>query len=180
MSQPNLLEVMPVNSGFNEKSGQPSFAWLRWMQSLVDLLDRVVLNRVTASTSATAVACNGAVQSTGIGTGALTPKRYAEAWIQARATFNLSGAGTLYLFVYRTLGTIPANGAAPGGGDVVVGGDSFAGPATVGAQNMNGTLSWIDSGLDKTKSYKWYFAVKGTNALTANLVNSSQLQVSEF
>lgn len=174
-----LLDNMPADTPFDNK-GVPFFGWIRWLQSLVDLVNRVVLNRVTASTNATAVVCNAAVQSTGIGTGAITPKRYAELWINARATFNLSGAGTLYIFVYRTLGAIPANGAAPGVGDVAVAGDSFAGPATVGGQNMSGAMSWIDSGLDKTKPYKYYFAVKGTNALTANLVNSSQMQVSEL
>jgi hypothetical protein len=161
----------PANSGLQRHL---------YMNEIVDALSRPSSNRVTATTNATAIACNGAVQSTGIGTGQILPSRFAEIWVKARATFNLSSNGTLYIYVYRTLGAIPANGAAPNGGDVAVAGDSFAGPATVGGQNMNGSLSFIDTGLDQTKKYSYYFAVKGTNALTANLVNASQIMASEF
>lgn len=179
MSQ-NLLPNLPTQTLFDDtKTNTPSFPWLQWFQSLIDLVNRIVSNRVTASTNATAVVCNGAVQSSGVGTIAIQPARYAELWVNARVTFNLSAGGTLYLYVYRTLAAVPANGAAPNAGDVIVAGDSFAGPA-LGTQNVNGSLSWIDSGLDKTKKYLYYLAVKGTNALTANLVNSSQLQVSEL
>src|SRR5262249_10782600 len=142
-------------------------------------LNRPLLNRVTASTNATAVNLNGNAQSTGIGCGPITPKRYAEFTVKARVTFNISGAGTLYVFVYRTLSAIPVNGAAPNGGDVIGGGDAFAGPATVGGQNVSASLSFIDTGLDVTKQYRYYLAFKGTNALVGNLVNSSQLLVLE-
>ncbi len=182
MSQVQLLANIPASTTFDDPATKgPAFEWIRWIQGeLIDLLNRIILNRVTASTNATAVVCNGAIQSTGIGTIGINPKRYAEVWLNARVTFNLSGNGTLYIYVYRTIGAIPANGAAPGGGDVIVAGDSFAGPATVGGQNVNGSLSWIDTGLDKTKKYLYYFAVKGTNALTANLINASQMMVSEL
>jgi|SRR5665213_2329245 len=175
-----LLPNVPTQIMFDDaKNNVPSFTWLQWIQSVVDLINRVVSNRVTAS-GAAAVTCNGAVQSTGVGTIGINPQRYAELWINARVTFNLSAPGTLYVYVVRTLGAIPANGAAPGGSDVIVAADAFAGPATVGGQNMSGALSWIDSGLDQTKKYLYYFAVKGTNALTANLAASSQMQVSEL
>jgi hypothetical protein len=174
-----LLEDLPAQTKFDDEKA-PNFAWIRWFQSVADLFSRPTANRVTASTNATAVNCNGAVQSTGIGTGPITPARYGEALVMARATFNLNAAGTLLLYVYRTTGAVPANGAAPNGGDVVVGGDAFAGPADVAGQNFSGALSFIDSGLVATQAYRYYFAVKGTNATIANLVNNSQLQVSEF
>lgn len=167
--------------GFQTPGGATNgFQRVRWLQGIVDLLNRPTLNRVTGSTNATAVSCNGAVQSAGIGTGAITPKRYAELWASARATFNLSANGTLYLYIYRTKGNVPANGAAPNAGDVAVGGDSFAGGTVSSGVNQSGAHSFIDSGLSETQAYKYYFAVKGTNAATANLVNNSQIQVSEF
>jgi|SRR5712664_576050 len=175
----DLIEQMPSASTF-DTGKLPTLGWIRWIQSLVDLISRVVVNRVTASTNATAVNLNGAAQSTGIGTGTITPKRYSELWVSARATFNISAGGALRLRVYRTTGAIPANGAAPNGGDAIVGGDDFAGPATVAGQNTNGSLSWIDSGLSANQAYRYYFAFVGTNALVGNLVNTSSLQVSEL
>lgn len=175
-----LLDKLVVGDWDSKKPGNTHWPRVRFLQSVSDIVARPLNNRLTASTNATAVACNGAIQSTGIGTGAQTPSRFAEFLIKARVTFNLSGAGTLYVYLYRTTGAIPANGAAPGVNDIIVGGDSFAGPATVGGQNMNGTLSLFDTGLSQSQSYKYYFAVKGTNGLTANLINNSQMQVSEF
>ena len=166
--------AMPQDAGAN--SGFPR---VRWLQQVVDTFNRPVMNRVTATTSATAVVLNGAVQSTGIGCGPITPKRYAELTIKARITFNISAAGTLYVYVYRTKGAIPASGAAPNAGDVIVGGDAFAGPATVAGQNTCASLSVLDTGLSESQAYRYYIAFKGTNALTGNLVNSSQLLVME-
>lgn len=180
MSQTELLDKLVPSDWDSGKPGKTGFPRMRFLQGISDIVARPLNNRLTASTNATAVNANGAVQSTGIGTGAQTPSRFAEFLVKARVTFNLSGAGTLYVYVYRTTGNIPANGAAPNVGDVAVAGDSFAGPATVGGQNMNGTLAFIDQGLSQSQAYKYYFAVKGTNALVANLVNSSQLMISEF
>jgi hypothetical protein len=180
MSQTELLDKLIPQDWDSKKPGTNHFQRVRWLQGVSDIVARPLNNRLTASTNATAVNCNGAVQSTGIGTGAQMPAKFAEFLVKARVTFNLSGAGTLYVYVVRTTGAIPANGAAPNGGDVAVAGDSFAGPATVGGQNMNGTLAFIDAGLNQATQYKYYFAVKGTNGLTANLVNNSQLMVSEF
>src|SRR5436309_3947178 len=156
MSQTELLDKIVPADWDSKKPGATHFPRVRWLQSVSDIVARPLNNRLTASTNATAVVCNGAVQSTGIGTGAQTPSRFAEFLVKARVTFNLSGAGTLYIYLYRTTGAIPANGAAPGVNDVIVGGDSFAGPATVGGQNMNGTLSWFDTGLSQSAAYKYY------------------------
>lgn len=180
MAQTELLDKLIPGDWDSKKPGNSGFSRVRFLQGISDIVARPLNNRLTASTNATAVNLNGAVQSTGIGTAAQTPSKFAEFMVKARVTFNISGAGTLYVYVYRTTGAIPANGAAPGGGDVIVGGDSFAGPATVGGQNMNGSLSFFDTGLNQATAYKYYFAVKGTNALIANLVNNSQMQVSEF
>lgn len=180
MSQTELLDKIIPTDWDSKKPGNTGFQRVRFLQSISDIVARPLNNRLSASTNATAVVCNGAIQSTGIGTAAQMPSRFAEFLVKARVTFNLSGAGTLYVYLYRTTGAIPANGAAPGGADVIVGGDSFAGPATVAAQNMNGSLSWFDTGLNQAVNYRYYLAVKGTNALTANLVNASGIQVSEF
>lgn len=174
-------KVGPILGGvLSSKAPDPGPARMRHLQSIDDLVNRPVANRVSASTSATAVNLNGAVQSTGIGTGTITPVRYGEVWVQARATFKISAAGALYLFVFRTTGAIPANGAAPNAGDIPVGGDAFAGPATVAGQNLSGTHSFIDSGLNEKQAYRYYFAVQGTNGTVASLVNNSQIQASEF
>ena len=179
MAQPT--EHVPVEAFGHDPKGTHATTRQRWLQNnVVDVLARPSTNRVTATTSATAVALNGAVQSTGVGTGRIIPLKYAELWVKARATFNISGAGAMYIFVYRTKGAIPANGAAPNAGDVAVAGDAFAGPATVGGQNMSGSLSFIDQGLNQNQQYRYYLAVSGTNALTGNLVNNSQIMVSEF
>ncbi len=180
MAQIELLDKIVPTDWDSKKPGNTGFSRVRFLQSISDIVARPLNNRLSASTNATAVACNGAVQSSGIGTAAQMPSRFAEFLVKARVTFNLSGNGALYVYVYRTTGVIPANGAAPGGGDVIVGGDSFTGPATVGGQNMNGSLSWFDTGLSQSQAYCYYLAVKGTNALTANLVNGSGIQVSEF
>jgi|SRR5215472_941207 len=156
------------------------FESVRWLQDMVDLTNRPVINRGTVSTSATAVNCNGAIQSTGVGLPhGLTPKRYAELTAKARVTFNINSTGPAFLYVYRTLGVIPANGSAPNAGDVIVGGDSFLGGPTVSGVNQAGAFSFLDSGLDVTKKYLYYFAVKGPNAAVLNLVNNSQLLVME-
>lgn len=153
---------------------------VRWLQGLNDLLRRPVANRGNVSTSATGVTGNGAVQSTGIGIPtALQPLRYAEFTVKARVTFNVNSTGPAYVYVYRTLGAIPANGAAPNVGDVVVGGDSFVGGAMVNSMNQCGSLSYIDTGLDVTKKYKYYFAIQGPIGNTISLVNNSQLFVLE-
>lgn len=180
MSQTELIDKIVPGDWDSKKPGNSGFSRVRFLQSISDIVARPLNNRLTATTNATAVVCNGAIQSTGIGTAAQTPSRFAEFLVKARATFNLSANGTLYVYVMRTTGAIPANGAAPNGGDVAVAGDAFAGPATVAGQNVAGSLAFIDAGLSQTQAYRYYFAVKGTNALTANLVNNSQLMVSEF
>src|SRR5215468_6704182 len=109
----NLVENLTPQQWDSGKPGESGFLRVRWLQGLVDLVNRPVLNRVSASTNSTAVALNGNAQSTGIGAGTIQPKRYAELTVKARVTFNISGAGTLYVFVYRTTGAIPANGSAP-------------------------------------------------------------------
>src|SRR5260370_36125676 len=113
-----LLDKLIPGDWDSKKPGATHFPRVRWLQSVSDIVARPLNNRLTASTNATAVVCNGAVQSTGIGTGAQTPSRFAEFLVKARVTFNLSSAGTLYIFLYRTTGNIPANGAAPNAVDI--------------------------------------------------------------
>lgn len=176
-----LLEmIVPDHWESKQPGGQSGTQRVRWLQQLNDVIRRPVANRGTATTNATAVNTNGAIQSTGIGlAAALNPKRYGEFTIKARVTFNINSAGPAFIYVYRTLGAIPANGAAPGGGDVIVGGDAFTGGPTSSGVNQSASFSFIDTGLDKTKSYRYYLAVQGPNANVLNLVNSSQLFVLE-
>jgi hypothetical protein len=179
MSQAKVVQEL-VASDWDHGEPGSGFPKLRWLQqNVVDLLNRPKFNRVTGSTNATAITCNGAVQSSGVGTGQIRPLRYAEVTVKARVTFNVTSAGPAFIYVYRTTGTIPANGAAPNVGDVIVGGDSFMGGPTTSGVNQSGAFSFIDTGLDVTKSYRYYLAVKGPNTNTLNLINSSQIFVLE-
>lgn len=181
MAQPELLERISPEHWESQKPGSQSGTQrVKWLQQLNDVIRRPVANRGSASTNATATNCNGAVQSTGLGLATpLQPKRYGEFTVKARVTFNINSAGPAFVYVYRTLGAIPANGAAPGVNDVIVAGDAFTGGPTTSGVNQSAAFSFIDTGLDKTKNYKYYFAVKGPNATVHNLVNNSQLFVLE-
>ncbi|MCU1338845.1 MAG: hypothetical protein JWO19_4426 [Bryobacterales bacterium] len=175
----SLVEHLTPQSWESQKPGSSGFERVRWLQGIVDLVNRPAINRAQASTNATAVNANGAIQSSGIGTGQLQPKRYAEFTVKARVTFNVNSVGPAYIFVHRTLGAIPANGAAPNVGDVIVGGDAFLGGPTANGVNQSGAFSFIDTGLDATKQYRYYLSVQGPNANVLNLVNASQVFVME-
>lgn len=184
MSRQLLAQIVPQHWERSEKSDgqagdQTGYQRVRLLQSISDLFNRPVLNRQTATTSAVAIVCNGAIQSSGVGSGQIQPMRYAELTIKARITFNINSAGPAYVYVYRTLGAIPANGAAPGGADVIVGGDAFVGGPTSNGVNQVGAFSFLDSGLDVTKQYRYYLAVKGPNTNTLNLISNSQILVME-
>lgn len=175
-----LDTIVPVDWDSQKPAPGSGFQRVRWLQGVSDLVKRPVANRGTASTSATAVNGTGGVVSSGIGCGPLQPKRYAEFTVKARVTFNINAAAVCYLYVYRTLGAIPANGAPPNAGDVVVGGDAFAGGSIPGAGvNQIGTLSFLDTGLNVNDKYNYYLAVNAPNGDVVNLVNSSQVLVME-
>lgn len=175
-----LLEnIVPQHWDSQKPAPGTGFNRVKFLQSINDLLNRPVMNRGNASSNATAINCTGAAQSTGIGTGALQPKRYAEFTVKARVTFHINSTGPAYIYVYRTTGPLPAAGAAPNVGDVAVGGDAFMGGATVNGQNQCGAFSFIDTGLDPTKQYRYYLAVNGPNGNRVNLINASQLLVME-
>jgi len=175
-----LLEnIVPLHWDSGKPQAGSGFPRVKFLQSISDLFNRPVNNRLSASTNATATTCNGGVQSTGIGTGLQQPKRYAEFTVKARVTFNVNSVGPAFVYVYRTLGPIPANGAGPNAGDVIVGGDSFLGGPTTSGVPQCGAFSFLDSGLDATKQYRYYLAVLGPNGNTLNLVNASQLLVME-
>lgn len=181
MAQPELLEeIRPEHWESQKPSPGSGTQRVKWLQQLNDAIRRPIANQGTATTNATATNCNGAVQSTGLGlANPMQPKRYGAFTVKARVTFNINSAGPAYVSVYRTAGAIPANGAAPGVGDVVVGGDAFAGGPTTAGVNQSASFSFIDNGLDKTKTYRYYFAIQGPNATVHNLVNNSQLFVLE-
>jgi hypothetical protein len=151
----------------------------RWLQSLSDLVDRPVNNRQNAATSTAVIAANGNVQSSGMGVGPMQPKRYAEFTVKARVSYNVNSVGPAYVYVYRTTGAIPANGAAPNAGDVIVSGDSFTGGAMTAGVNQSSAFSFLDSGLSVNSKYSYYLAVKAPNGNTLNLVNNSQVLVME-
>lgn len=168
----NLLEKI--------EPGHWSFGQQRHLQGIDDLINRPVNNRGTAIASGINVNANGAVQSTGIGIpNPLIPKRYAELTVKSRITFNINSTGPVYLYVYRTKGNVPANGAAPNAGDVQVGGDSFWGGPTANGVNHSTSYSVLDTGLLQTQAYKYYLAVLAPNGSTISFINSSQLVVME-
>ena len=179
MARELLPQVAPEQWDSQKPGANTGYKRVLWLQNLNDLIKRPVANRLSGQSAGTAVNCNGAAQSTGIGCGPLQPKRYAEFTVKARVSFNVNSAGPAYVRVYRTLGAIPANGAAPNAGDVEVGGDSFMGGATVNGVTESGNLSYLDSGLDVTKQYSYYLAVVGPNGNVLNLVSGSQVLVME-
>ena len=177
-----VLENITPADWDSAKPGRSGFTRVRYLQQVDDTINRPVLNRLSATAVGTAVTCTGANVSTGIGIGATTPmqpKRYAEFTVKAQVQFNINSVGPAFVFVYRTLGAIPANGAAVGGGDVIVGGVSFMGGPTVSGVNQSGNLSWLDTGLDVSKKYRYYLAVNGPNTNTLNIIAGSSLIVME-
>lgn len=150
-----------------------------YLQNVDDTIQRPINNRLTAASTGTNVNCNGAVQSSGIGVGTLQPKRYAEFTVKACVTFEINSVGPAYVYVYRTTGAIPANGAAPNAGDVAVGGGSFTGGAMTSGVNESGSLSFLDTGLSVSQTYSYYLAVKGSNGNTLTLASGSQVLVME-
>lgn len=175
MSRRLLEQIVPQHWGKDGSGNQQ----VRYLQSVDDLVNRPVSNRATASTSATAVNCLGIFQSSGIGTQGLQPKRYAEFTVKARVTFNVNATGQAYIFIYRTFGPTPANGVGPNAGDVIVGGDAFTGGPVTPGVNLSGSFSYIDTGLDVTRTYFYYIAVLGPLGSVLNLINNSQLFVME-
>lgn len=177
-----VLEHITPSDWDSGKSGKSGFRRVRYFQQVDDTINRPLLNRLSATAAGTAVACTGTNVSTGIGVGAATPmqpKRYAEFTVKAVVQFNINSVGPAYVLVYRTLGAIPANGAAVGGGDVIVGGVAFMGGPTVSGVNHSGNISFLDTGLDVTKRYRYYLAVNGPNTNTLNIIAGSQLLVME-
>ncbi len=174
-----LPEIIPQQWDSGPPKAGSGFDRVRHLQSVDDLVNRPVLNRGIAQTNATAVHTDGNIQSTGIGTVPMQPMRYAEFTVKARVTFNVNSVGPAFVYVYRTLGNIPANGAAPNAGDVAVGGGSFMGGATTAGVNESGSFSFLDSGLSISTKYRYYLAVEGPNGNVVNLVNNSQLLVME-
>jgi len=175
-----LQTIVPSDWDSQKPGANTGFQRTRWLQSLNDLLKRPVANRATAGTSATAVNPTGTPISSGIGCGPLQPKRYGEFTVKARVTFNINAAAPAYLYVYRTQSAIPANGAMPNAGDVIVGGDAFAGGAIPGSGiNQIGTFSYLDRGLSVNDRYSYYLAVNAASGNVVNLVNNSQVLIME-
>ena len=177
MSRQLMETISPSTWDSQPPAANSGFSRVKWLQSLNDLVNRPVNNRLINSALNTAIAASGAVQSTGVGIGPLQPKRYAEFTVKARVTFNVNSVGPAYIYVYRTQGAIPANGAAPHAGDVIVGGDAFSGGALTAGVNQSASLSILDTGLSVTQKYLYYFAVKAPNGNTFTLVSASQLMV---
>lgn len=158
------------------------FRRVRYLQQIDDTINRPVLNRLSATAVGTAVTCTGANISTGIGVGGSTPmkpQRYGEFTVKAVVQFNINSAGPAFVFVYRTLGAIPANGSPVGGSDVIVGGVAFMGGPTTSGVNQSGSLSFLDTGLDVSKKYRYYLAVNGPNTNVLHIIAGSQLLVLE-
>jgi len=179
MSRQLLETIMPANWDSQKPEPNSGQTRVRWLQQLSDLVNRPVNNRLSNSTSNAVINTTGNVQSSGVGVGPMQPKRYAEFTVKARVTFNLNSVGPAYVYVYRTSGAIPPNGAAPNAGDVIVSGDAFAGGAMTAGVNQSQALSFLDSGLSVNQKYSYYFALKAPNGNVFNLVNASQLLVME-
>jgi hypothetical protein len=175
-----LDTIVPADWDSQKPSANSGFGRVRWLQGVSDLVKRPLANRALVISPDPAVNMIGSPVSSGIGTGLLQPKRYAEFTVKARVTFYINSAAPAYLYVYRTQGAIPAIGQQPNAGDVIVGGDAFAGGATPGAGvNQIGAFSYLDTGLNLNEKYSYYLAVNAASGLVVNLINNSQLLVME-
>ena len=174
-----ILDTIGNEWDLNDPAGA-GFARKRFLQNLSDVVARPINNRVTVPNAGTVVALNATPQSTGIGTGAIMPSKFAETQLNVRVTLNTSMAGNHYVYIYRTTGVIPPNGSPPNVGDVIVGGDAFGGGQLPVGVDTPATLSFIDQGLESSQSYKYYFAVTGPNGANLTLKNGVQLMASEF
>jgi hypothetical protein len=177
-----LLEtIVPADWDSQKPSANSGFQRTRWLQGVNDLVKRPVVNRALVIAPDPAVNTTGSPVSTGIGTpNPLQPKRYAEFTVKARVTYNINATVPAYLYAYRTVGAVPANGAPPNAGDVIVGGDAFAGGATPGSGvNQIGTFSYLDTGLSVNLKYTYYLAVSAASGHVVNIINSSQILVME-
>ena len=67
MAQTELLDKIVPTDWDSKKPGNSGFSRVRFLQGISDIVARPLNNRLTASTNATAVNLNGAVQSTGEG-----------------------------------------------------------------------------------------------------------------
>jgi hypothetical protein len=188
MSRRLLTEIVPQDWDSQTPAAGSGTGRVRFLQDVDDLVNRPLNNRLIASGAPAAVtlandvaplAAASAIQSTGIGVGPIQPRRYAEFTVKGRVSYSVSGDGQAYVYVYRTLGAIPANGAQPNAGDVIVGEDAFTGGAAGAGVNQVGAFSFLDTGLDASKAYRYYFAVQGPTGQTIALASSSQLVVME-
>lgn len=172
MSRQLIQHIVPQTWDSQKPVAGSGTQRVRYLQDVNDVINRPVTNRQTASSNTT-VAANGSNQSTGIGTGKQQPKKYAEFTVKARVTYNLNASQTLYLYIYRTTGNIPANGAAPNGGDVVVGGGAFAGGMQASGVNQAASFSFLDTGLSVSQQYRYYLGIAAPNGTTVTILSSS-------
>ncbi len=177
---------MPADWDSQTPGTNTGFGRVRHLQNISDLVDRPLNNRLSVVAPATPIACSGAAESSGIGVGPMQPKRYAEFTVKARVSFSIVGVGPAYIFVYRTkapsstVSAIPAAGASPNLGDVIVGGDAFMGGPMVSGLNQSGSFSFLDTGLSVTGQYSYYcLAAGGPAGQVLTLGANSQLLVME-
>lgn len=180
MAQP--LNILPHIGDEWEGHNGPQKGRTRrdFLNSVQDAVVRHINNRAQAPATAAAIVCNGARQSTGLGTTALQPSRYGEFQINARVTLNAPVAGNFFVYVYRSTVGVPAAGTAPAGGDVVVGSGAFGGGALPAGVDTPATVTLFDQNLNQQLQYFYYLAVQGPNTDTLNLAAGSQLTASEF
>ena len=75
------------------------------------------------------------------------------------------------LAIYRTTGSIPAQGSAPGGSDAVV----YQTTRTVSSANQNFNSGWqfVDSGLTVGAAYGYYITIAAVTGGTATVVGGT-------
>lgn len=178
-----LMPDIPSQQMFDDsRAKQPSSTWLQWFQSLVDLLNRPILNRLSVTLGSSYQSPSNSLVSTGSGIGPITPKRYGEFLILffAKLLSDTTGAN-MAAFVYRNTTGIPTAGSAPGGGDAVVLTIEGMLVGTAGAAGLQVPCAGFDSGLGISTPYYYYLAVStGGSSSKTTLSSGSRLTVMEL
>jgi hypothetical protein len=84
---------------------------------------------------------------------------------------NNTASDGVEITVYRTTGSVPAQGAAPGGSDTKVVDITITPPAA--NENEVIPFHFFDSGLSNTSTYSYYVCINATTAGTAAVVGGN-------
>ena len=121
--------------------------------------------------------------STGIGTAALTPSTFGNIFVSGSLySYNSTSGDLVIIGIYRTTGSVPSAGSAPGGSDTLVFDARYGDSSTDTTYGSVNALSFMDTGLSTSTAYKYYIAIaagEGGHAYLTTASGNSILQATE-